>query len=360
MAAPAILNRPSPTSAVSSTAGAPPALRCEGLTKRFPVERSWRDAMRHPFRREWVTVVNDVTLEVRAGEFFGILGPNGAGKTSLFKLLTAAVLPDSGSATITGFDVVRQPTAVRRALAYVPANERSLNWRLSARENLRVHAALQRLHGRAAEQRIEEVLRIVELGDVGEKMLATFSSGMKQRLSIARAMLAEPRVLLLDEPTRSMDPVSARVFRKFLREDVCERQGRTVILATHSTEEAFGLCDRVAVLDRGRVVATGSADRLMHEFGDESYQLWTTAPSHPAVSALERAGTIADVRRATEGEDGWYRVQFRMPGDLARAAEVLATLVESGMPLARYERVALSLGDLIERVVAATREETPT
>ncbi len=330
-----------------------PILVCDGLSKRFPIARTWAQAARRPFNREYADSVRNVSFSVARGEFFGLLGPNGAGKTTLFKLLSTAITPDSGTATVDGFDVVRDPAEVRRRLTPVLANERSLNWRLSARENLNLFAALYGFHGAAARSRIDEVLAAVELSHVGEKMVANFSSGMKQRLSIARALISEPAVLLLDEPTRSLDPVSARNFRTFLREDIAGRRGCTVLLATHSSDEALGLCDRVAVLNRGELLAMGTSDELLRRFGDERYRLWTTSPDHRALAALAHEGIAVSWDRGEPSEDGWWRVQLQLRGDLQRASQVLERLVQAGVPIARFEHVALSLGDLIERVVGA-------
>ena len=341
-----------PEVAPASRPAPAPILVCDGLTKRFPIARTWAQAARRPLHREFADSVRDVSFSVAPGEFFGLLGPNGAGKTTLFKLLSTAITPDGGSATVAGFDVVREPAEVRRRLTPVLANERSLNWRLSARENLNLFAALYGLHGAAARRRIDEVLASVDLSHVGEKMVANFSSGMKQRLSIARALISDPTILLLDEPTRSLDPVSARNFRTFLREDIAGRRGCTVLLATHSSDEALGLCDRVAVLNKGRLLAMGTSDELLRRFGDERYRLWTTAPEHPVFGALELDGIGVSCDRSEASEDGWWRVELQLRGGHDRAAQVLGQLVHGGVPVARFEHVALSLGDLIDRVVA--------
>ena len=340
-----------PPATVHPRTAAPPILVSEGLTKRFPVARTWAQALRRPREREYADSVREVSFAVAPGEFFGLLGPNGAGKTTLFKLLSTAIIPDSGSATVAGFDVVRQPAQVRRRLTPVLANERSLNWRLSARENLNLFAALYGFHGSEARRRIDEVLAAVELSEVGEKMVGNFSSGMKQRLSIARALISEPSILLLDEPTRSLDPVSARNFRRFLREDIAGRRGCTVLLATHSSDEALGLCDRVAVLNKGRLLAMGTPDELLRRFGDERYRLYTTVPEHPALAALAAEGVVARWDRAEPSEEGWSRVELHLRGGMGRASQVLGRLVAAGVPVARFEHVALSLGDLIDRVV---------
>jgi ABC-2 type transport system ATP-binding protein len=339
-------------SSPTATGAAAPAVRVRGLSKSFPLQRRWREAMRHPRQRTMVSSLSDVSFDVAPGEFFGLLGPNGAGKTTLFRLLATSIMPDRGTAEVLGFDLRSQPNGVRRVLTPVLTNEGSLNWRLSARENLRLYAAFYGLHGRESLRRVDEVLAVVQLTDVGEKMVARYSSGMRQRLLIARALLSDPKVLLLDEPTRSLDPVSARSFREFLRTELSERQGCTVLLATHSADEALGLCDRVGVLNRGELLTVGSPPELMRVFGDERLRVWTTDPTHPALAEVRRTLTAGE-RAPTDG--GWTGVDVDVPGGLDAAAELLVRLVRAGVPVGRYEGVELTLAELIERVIARGR-----
>ncbi|HEX7941895.1 MAG TPA: hypothetical protein VF488_08805, partial [Gemmatimonadaceae bacterium] len=159
------------------------------------------------------------------------------------------------------------------------------------------------------------------------------------------------------EPTRSLDPISARAFRAFLRDEISGRQRCTVLLATHNAEEALELCDRVAVLDRGRLLAAGTAERLSRDIGDERYRLWTKDPRHPGIAALAERGVATGVVERGVDEEGWTRLEMEIPGGPERAAQVVAFLVEQGVSVARFERVSLSLADLIERIVQRGRRE---
>lgn len=331
---------------------APPvAVRLEGLAKSFPVPRGWREMIRHPRERRWTPALQGVTCDVHAGELFGILGPNGAGKTTLFKILSTLVLPDSGRAEVAGVDVARHPAGVRRVLAPVVADERSLNWRTSARENLRLYAALHGLRGRDALHRVDEVLATVELEEAAERRVGGFSSGMKQRLLLARALLARPRVLLLDEPTRSLDPLSARRFRAFLRDEVVGRQGCTVLLATHAPDEALELCDRVGVLHRGRLLAVGPAETLARRHARDRWRLWTRDARHPAFASAERRGMLR-MDGEWADDDGWTRVDTEVRGGPDAAAALIAMLVAGGASVSRFEPVRPTLAEMIERIVA--------
>ncbi|MCC7003277.1 MAG: ABC transporter ATP-binding protein [Gemmatimonadaceae bacterium] len=327
----------------------------EGLSKRFPVQRTWRESVAAPFARPTAPAVSDVSFSVDEGEIFGLLGQNGAGKTTLFKMLSTLILPDAGDATIAGHDVRTEPDAVRRLLAPVIANERTLYWRLSAHENLRLYTSLQGVHGAAARAEITRVLGVTGLSDTGEKMVGLFSSGMRQRLLIARALLARPRVLLLDEPTRSLDPISARDFRSFLRETVVQREGCTVLLATHDADEVWDLCDRVGVLERGRLLAVDATAALRHRSGSDAYRVWLRAEDGEAAAAAARVAGFELRRRGAAPEAGWEEWSCAIDGGAEVAARALAAIGADGRAVARFERAAPSLADLIERVLIAAK-----
>jgi ABC-2 type transport system ATP-binding protein len=297
-----------------------------------------------------------VSLDARAGEIVGLLGPNGAGKTTLLKILSTLVLPDAGTAQIAGIDVVRDPARARRVLAPVTADERSLDWRLSARENLRFFGVLHGLHGTALQQRVSDLLAGVELLDAGDKLVGAFSSGMRQRLLIARALLSQPQALLLDEPTRSLDPLAARAFRDFLRQEVAGRQGCAVLLATHDPDEALDLCDRIAILDKGLLLAVGTAPELTRELGEERYRLWLSAWDPNAAAYLAESGLT--LRRLPEYDtEGWIVAELDLPAN-ANTVDVLAQLLAAGLPVGRFEKVQPTVADLMERVLrqrSATR-----
>ncbi len=330
----------------SSTPARPSAIRIHDLSKRFAVRRRWVDALRRPRDRHYTAALDQVSLEVGEGEIVGLLGVNGAGKTTLLKILSTLITPDTGTAEVGGFDVVRAAPNVRRLLAPVTADERSLDWRLNARENLRFFAALHGLRGASLPSRINEVLALVELADTGHKLVGAFSTGMRQRLMVARALCARPRVLLLDEPTRSLDPLAARAFRTFLRAVVARVHGCSILLATHNADEALELCDRVAVLHRGRLLAVGTPTNLAAQFGDQRYRIWTRTPQHRAFSRLRLAQSpVPDVVQDA------HVLEITLPAGTDAAGEVLKALLRDGAHVSRFEKIQPSLADLIERIV---------
>lgn len=333
------------------------AVRVTDLVKRFPRRRPLSEAVRAPFARPTQEVLRGVSLEVRPGEFFGLLGPNGAGKTTLFKILATLVLADEGEVRVDGLDPARDPAGVKARLTPVIADERSLYWRLTGRDNLRLYAALYGLRGAERDAAVERLLVAVELTEAADRMAGTYSSGMKQRLLIARALLSSPRVLLLDEPTRSLDPVGARAFRRFLRSELVDRQGCTVLLATHDADEAFELCDRLAVLDRGRVVAEGTARDLAALADEHRVRLVVPDDDVAAVRSLLDARNLPVVVEDVRPEDGWTAVRTAVDGGSAAGAELLEALVGAGITVGELAPVPVPLADIIETLVGAGSDD---
>ena len=210
------------------------------------------------FRRRSVEVeaVRGVTFSVEQGELFGLLGPNGAGKTTTIKVLITLLLPTAGSASVLGFDVVKDAREVRRRIGYVFGGERGLYDRLSGFDNLRYFAELYGVPAREQKGRIEELLELVGLKGREHERAEGYSRGMKQRLHVARGLLHDPEVLFLDEPTIGLDPVGAREVRATIAS--LTEAGKTVLLTTHYMFEADALCDRIAVISKGSIVAEGT------------------------------------------------------------------------------------------------------
>ncbi|WP_329563622.1 ABC transporter ATP-binding protein [Kitasatospora sp. NBC_01266] len=222
------------------------------------------DALTRTFRRPQGTTkraVDGLSLQVERGETVGLLGPNGAGKTSTAKILMTVLLPTSGQVRVLGHDVVTQAQAVRRLIGVILGGDAGLYARLSARDNLLLFADLYGIPYREQKRRIPELLDMVGLLGQERKRVETYSRGMKQRLHIARGLLHDPQVVILDEPSNGIDPVGARELRALVREQL-RQQGRTVLLTTHYMFEAEELCDRVAVMRDGRKIAEGTPESL--------------------------------------------------------------------------------------------------
>lgn len=207
------------------------------------------------FRRQTkeVVAVDDVSFEVHDGELFGLLGPNGAGKTTTVKMLTTLLIPTSGKALVAGRDVVKNADDIRARIGFIFGGERGLYWRLSGLDNLRYFASLYNVEPAVSAKRIPYLLEMVGLKDRANEKVEGYSRGMKQRLHIARALIHDPEILFLDEPTIGLDPVGARELRQVVRD--LQDQKKTILLTTHYMFEADTLCQRIAVINHGNIVA---------------------------------------------------------------------------------------------------------
>ncbi len=255
-----------------------PILELNGLTRRFSA----------------LVAVNALSLEIEQGEMFALLGPNGAGKSTTIKMLTTLLPPTAGSARVGGLDIVRHAGAVRRIIGYVP-QMLSADGTLTGRENLLVFARLYDVPRRAQRRVVDEALAFMGLGDAADKLVRQYSGGMIRRLEIAQSMIHSPRVLFLDEPTVGLDPAARRAVWGHI-EELRKRTGATVVLTTHQMEEADALCDRVAIMHQGNLVALGTPRKLKSTIGRRGATL-DDVFIHYTGSELESGGTYRETRR---------------------------------------------------------------
>ncbi len=214
-----------------------------------------------------ITAVNEVSIQVKPGELFGLLGPNGAGKTTLISMLSTMTEPSDGSAIVWGFDVKRQAEMVRQNIGVV-FQDTTLDDRLTGRENLDLHGRLYGLDGKTRKKRIGDVLSLVELSERADALVKTYSGGMMRRLEIARGLMHHPRVLFLDEPTLGLDPQTRIHIWDYIK-TLKKEESVTIMLTTHYMEEADKLCDRIAIIDHGEIVALDSPEALKNMLGGD-------------------------------------------------------------------------------------------
>lgn len=257
------------------------AVEVRGLTRIYRTGKRRRS-------KEEVVALDGVDLQIAPGEVHGLLGPNGAGKTTLVKILSTVLLPTSGSASVMGFDVVEETDAVRETIGIVFGGERGLYLRLTPRRILRYWAALYKLPDDVGRRRSEELIQRVGLSEWADRRVETFSRGMKQRLHLARGLIADPPVLFLDEPTTGMDPVSAHDFRGLVAD--LRAEGRTVLLTTHNMAEAEAVCDRITLIDQGTILGTKTPATVAEWLG-----------SFERVEADDVPGEVAEQIRNLEG-----------------------------------------------------------
>ncbi len=322
-----------------------PPVETAGLSKVFRRKKSLREMATHPTRKaEETWALRDVSLLVPEGAIFGLLGPNGAGKTTLLKILSCVVLPTSGEARVRGLDTRASETRVKRILGFVTSDERSFYWRLTGKENLQFFGSLHQMHGRTLADRIAFLLDRLDLSEQADKPFRDYSSGMKQRLAVARGLLHDPPILLLDEPTRSLDPISAKHLRRFLAEELNGKEGKSLLLATHNLQEAEQLCEKVAVLSRGRVLGSGCVEELPDwGFGKDAYVL--------VLSGLDSLPSgLGGGLSASPLQGGLLRVA----GDFGRDGEILSALLREVLKnngrVLSCTKVEPTLQDVFDRI----------
>ena len=278
-----------------------PAVETKDLVKVFERGRRtiWQRLRREPDKRDRFRAVDGIDLVVEPGEIFGLLGPNGAGKTTTMKMLATLLIPTSGTIRVLGIDPLARPREVRARLGAMLSGERSLYWKLTGRENLEYFAALYHVPPAESKARIANVLAAVKLTDRADDYVERYSTGMRQRLALARALLPDPPLVVLDEPTVGLDPQASRDLRDRVRE--LKAQGRTVLLTTHYMEEADQLCDRVAIIDHGRIVALDTPAALKRTIRAEEVvrlEIALDGDEHAVIDRLARSGTVARSERS--------------------------------------------------------------
>jgi len=248
------------------------AIVLENLDKYYPPAVSGWRALARPFAGLTEASLLGISFSVGAGEVMALVGANGAGKSTLLRILATLLLPTRGHASVAGFDVVRNPAGVRRQLGFHTGGDGGFYPRLSASENLRFFAALNNMTSAAATERIARVTELLGLGEALHRQVRTLSTGTVHRLGLARSILHGPAVLLLDEPTRSLDPMAAAEFRNFLRDDLVGRHGTTLLFASHTLTEVEQLATRVAILDAGRLLACDAPAALLRSTATTTFE----------------------------------------------------------------------------------------
>lgn len=221
-------------------------------------------------KQKKVVACDDINLKVRKGELFGLAGPNGAGKTTLLKILATIVFPDKGEVIINGYNLLKEDYRVRESIGLMTSETKSFYGRLSGRENLYFFANLYNLFSTDKKKRVEELAELLGIDNQLGMMFQQYSTGIKQRLAIVRGLLNDAPILLIDEPTKSLDPISAEDLRKFIRVNLINEKGKTVIFTSHSLSELESLADTIAVMNKGRITAQGTLPQLKESLGAKS------------------------------------------------------------------------------------------
>jgi ABC-2 type transport system ATP-binding protein len=270
-----------------------------------------------------VEALKGITLDIQPGEIFGLLGPNGAGKTTLIKCLTTLLLPSSGQAWVNGYRLTRDDNQIRASVGCMLMGERGLYWKLTGRENLWFFGALYHLHPAERRRRTDEIIERLNLAAIADRTVETYSSGQKMKLAFAKALINDAPLLILDEPTNTLDLPSARELRAIVRE--LNQTGKTVIYTTHIMAEAETMCQRVAIIDRGQVLALGTVAELKTSLGREEVIHIEGVISAEASQAIQMlAGVTRAVRAAVDGHTQLTVVAQNQRALLPRLIETLS------------------------------------
>ncbi|MGI8657685.1 MAG: ATP-binding cassette domain-containing protein [Candidatus Limnocylindria bacterium] len=322
-----------------------PAIHARGVTRVYKAKPS-------P-----VTALGGVDLDVQPGEYFGLLGPNGAGKTTLIKILTTLLLPTSGTARIAGFDVVHETAKIRRVINMVAGGEQSGYGLLTLREQLWMFSQFYGLANRDGWRRVDELIEITGLTEQRDQKVRTLSTGQRQKLNFARGLLNDPWVLFLDEPTLGLDVAAARDLREHTLAWKAAAPGRTLLLTTHYMVEAEQLCDRIAIVDRGQILALGTPEELRRRVQAES--IFRLELDHlPANGGIAAISDLPGVLSAVPADDGVGdaagsdRVALKVAlADDSALTSVVTAVAERGSNLVGLAKSEPSLEDVFVELV---------
>ncbi len=299
--------------------------------------------------------LDDVNIQIRQGELFGLLGPNGAGKTTLIKILTTLLAPSSGLARVAGYDVVKDAEKVRPRINMVSGGESSGYGLLTVRENLWMFSQFYGLSSSAANQRIKELLEIVGLADRINSKSSDLSTGLRQKMNVVRGFLTDPDVLFLDEPTLGLDVGASREIRRFIRKWVDDDPTRTLLLTTHYMVEADELCDRVAIINQGRVLACDTPATLKHRLQGEAIFRLEVSPLNDAnVQAFE---AIAGVHKVIHRpQDGFSALELILAQDDI-ISSVVNTMTAANIHILNLQKREPTLEDVFVDLVGKSIED---
>jgi ABC-2 type transport system ATP-binding protein len=329
----------------------PPAILTDGLTRTYRKPRKrkwWTRAKPEADEANAFVALDQVSLEVRSGELFGLLGPNGAGKTTLIKILTTLLAPTAGTARVDGLDVVAEADQLRPRINMVSGGESSGYGILNVRENLWLFARIYGVPTAVAQERIDKMLDVVGLTDKATSRISHLSTGQRQKMNFCRGFITDPKILFLDEPTLGLDVTSARSIRTFVKGWIKERPDRTLLLTTHYMAEADELCDRLAIIDKGKVLACDTPANLKRQV--QKYPLYelSLAPSTNGWSEVSQLPGVHQSTATTTPTTVELKVSLH---DEPAIGAVVQSLVTAGGRILTMKKVEPTLEDVFIELV---------
>jgi ABC-2 type transport system ATP-binding protein len=303
--------------------------------------------------------LKSISFSIPTGGIVGLLGPNGAGKTTLLKILSTLVEVDAGDVFVLGRDVTRDPIRIRGRIGLVTSDERSFYWRLTGRQNLKFFATLYGLSAKNAKQRVAMLLETLGLTEAADRPYYTYSTGMRQKLAIGRGLLSNPEVIFYDEPTRSLDPLSAQNIRRWIIENRKQFPGTTHLIATNQLNEAEQLCDRVIILNRGEVLADGSIADMRRKFhAKEQAVHHVTCRGFSLNGALRPSAQLGliDIQESAVVEADTVKLQVRTTSEGDALSFVLDNILRAGGTILRCETEVIPLDEIFCSMVLEDRD----
>jgi len=332
----------------------PYSIETYNLTKKFPVIKRYRDLLAHPFKRKEITALQNVNVRVEQGELFALIGPNGAGKTTLIKTLCTLILPTSGEAFVNGLEVSSHGKRIRKLIGYVVDDERSFYWRLSGKQNLYFFAKLNNLSTKAAEQKIKTLLHFMELTPDADRLFKDYSTGMRQKLAIARGLLTDPEIIFMDEPTNGLDPATAQNLKTLVKDQLVKSEGKTVILATHNLQDVEELCDRIALINKGEIKFSGTVENIKKKF--KHHKIYAIRLKGHNKELLDRIQKMSLIKKfnLTNPLSDIIELELEITEGSNNVTRMVKEIIDQGGELLSLYEKDSSLRDLFSRIIDNT------
>ena len=326
-------------------------VRASDLVKWYPVPRRYREIVLKPFDFKKILAVDGISIEIMRNEIYGLLGPNGAGKTTLIKMLVGLVFPTSGCAKICGLDIVANLNHAKKKLGCVLSEERSFFWRLTGRQNLDFFSTLYNLDKRESMKRIDYLFDLVELQDMADERFMNYSTGMKQKMAIARGLLVNPDILFMDEPTKSLDPYTAAKLRNFVKDEIVDNLGKTVFMATHNLQDVEDLCTKIAIISKGKIKAVGTPQEIRKIIDTKKrFEIITLDYFENMEKRFE---TIPDtfIESIKTEDDSLFTITFQTETENEVIPEIIKLLVANHVRVISIKEIQRSLTEVFSKIV---------
>jgi ABC-2 type transport system ATP-binding protein len=328
------------------------------LTKRFPVTKRYRELILHPFKKRYVTAINDISIKIRKGELYGLLGPNGAGKTTLIKILCALIYPTSGTAFLNGTEITKHGDKIKKKIGYVLSDERSFYWRLTGRQNLKFFAVLNNISGKEAEKRIDGLMEFLDLGANADQMFRDYSTGMRRKLAIARGLINSPEIIFMDEPTSGLDPVIAQKIRKLIKEELVGQKRKTVIYATHNLYEAEELCDSIAVIQKGKIKTKGHLDQIKSSFNtSKRYLIGLKDYKHSMLDSIQELEIVNKAQPIPiRSNSDTFQIEIELVNNNGGEHRLIQEIFGLGCKISLFYEQQSSLENLFPKIINSEKD----